>query len=90
MATDSWEIQDVWGLHVTHWRHVGGDRIAAYVEYDNSWDDDDGPNTFHWSVQDGSRAKVLDQGWIDGKNGFEAAKAAADAAAKRLFPEFSQ
>ena len=47
------------------------------------------PYSYHWSVQDGSCGRVIEQGSIDGDDGLETAQLAADEAAARLFPELA-
>lgn len=79
-----WALQSASFGHITFRRHLGN-RILAYVVYDNE-EDRDYPFSYHWSVQDGSCGKILDQGWVDGEEGLETAKAAADEAAAALFP----
>lgn len=74
----------VLGSGVTH-RLDLHDRFVAYVDVDSCWDTGD-VLTYHWSVQDGSCGKVLDQDWLDGDVGLDAAKKAAQDAAVRLFP----
>ena len=80
-----WELKSNSYGHVTFRRFVGGDRIYAYVVFDQEGDRE--PFSYHWSVQDGSCGRILEQGWTDGEHGFEAAKAEADEAAGRLIPE---
>lgn len=81
-----WKLQRVAGTRTTYARELEGlDRIIAYVEFDQ-WDDEMTPPFYDWSVQDGSCGKVLDQDYVDGTAGLDAAKQAADAAAQRLFP----
>lgn len=61
------------------------DRIVAYVDYETDWEQED-PLTYHWSIEDGSCGRVLEQDWVDGKVGLAQAKKIADEAAVRRFP----
>ena len=83
IAISSWELQSNSYGHVTFRRDLG-DRFFAYVVYDK--EEDREPFSYHWSVQDGSCGRVLEQGWVDGEEGMAAAKAAADEAAAQLRP----
>ncbi|MDB2196300.1 hypothetical protein [Mycobacteroides abscessus] len=82
----NWTRGDTWGGRACYRREVGGDRIMAYVAYDLPWDDEEGSAVYEWSVQDGSRGRILDQGFIDASEGLAGAQRAADEAALRLFP----
>lgn len=85
-ADPQWVPQGVAAGRVRYRREVSGlDRIMAYVEFER-WEDSP-PTSCHWSVQDGSCGKVLDQGWVDAEQGgLGGAFVAADAAVARLFP----
>ncbi|MDO3312586.1 hypothetical protein [Mycobacteroides abscessus] len=61
------------------------DRIVAYVDYETDWEQED-PLTYHWSIEDGSCGRVLEQDWVDGKIGLAQAKKIADEAVDRRFP----
>jgi hypothetical protein len=92
-AMSGWVRGDTWGGRACYRREVGGDRIMAYVAFDLIDPELDGdrtlPYSYHWSVQDGSCGRVIEQGSIDGDDGLETAQLAADEAAARLFPELA-
>ena len=58
MSDSGWELRSSSYGHVTFWRRLR-DRFVAYVVFDT--EEDREPYTYHWSVQDGSCARVLEQ-----------------------------
>lgn len=86
MATNTWKIFNTSGNSITYARELSGlDRVYAYVRFEQ-WEDEDAPPSYRWSVEDGSCARVFDDGYIEGSRGLRAAQDTADAAARRLFP----
>lgn len=83
-----WKRHPVVGSRIVH-RCDLHDRYVAYVDVDSCWDTGR-VLTYHWSVQDGSCGKVLDQDWLDGDAGLEAAMKAAQDAAVKLFPHLAR
>lgn len=61
------------------------DRFVVYVDHETDWEQES-PLGYHWSIEDGSCGRVLEQDWVDGAEGVWGAQRIADEAAARLFP----
>ena len=76
--------------HVVYIRRVGDDLGAAYISFHAPDPELDGGRTepflYRWSVEEGTCGPELESGSVDGDEGLDAAKRAADDALSRLFP----
>ncbi|SIE03692.1 hypothetical protein [Mycobacteroides abscessus] len=79
-----WKMVPSHSGRIVHRRDLQ-DRIVAYVDYETDWEQED-PLTYHWSIEDGSCGRVLEQDCVDGKVGLAQAKKIADEATDRRFP----
>lgn len=61
------------------------ERFVVYVDHEAEWEQER-PLMYHWSIEDGSCGRVLEQGWVDGAGGLVEAQRIADEAVVRRFP----